>query len=227
MIDYLQALILGIVQGLTEFLPVSSSGHLAILQNFFGDVDVSFDIFLHFATLLAVFVFFYKDILDLINGFFTFEWEDKRMRFVVYLLLASIPAGLIGFFFRNLIGELFSDLYIVAGGFLISGLFLFIASFTAKNSFVIGCAQALALVPGISRSGSTISTTLLFGIDKKEAIKFSFLLSIPAILGANLLELKNFSGFSFPMVLGFLIAFVFGLLSIYLFYNRVTVRGLR
>src|SRR3989344_5497936 len=153
MIDYLQALILGIVQGLTEFLPVSSSGHLAILQNFFGDVDVSFDIFLHFATLLAVFVFFYKDILDLINGFFTFEWEDKRMRFVVYLLLASIPAGLIGFFFRNLIGELFSDLYIVAGGFLISGLFLFIASFTdnpnnsftAKNSFVIGCAQALAL----------------------------------------------------------------------------------
>lgn len=232
-----QSIILGIIQGITEFLPISSSGHLALFQNILGEVDVNLDVVLHLATLLAVFVFFSKDIIQLIRGFFSFSWKNRDFRMCVYILISSLPAGIVGFLFMKYLYGSFSNLYIVAAGFLISGMFLFTASFSRnfsvlnlKNSFIIGLGQAVALFPGISRSGSTVSTGVMLGVERKEALRFSFLLAIPVILGAVLLNFQdiNLKLLNFEVVMGFVFSFVFGLLSIFVFMKLVRVgRGFR
>jgi undecaprenyl-diphosphatase len=231
--QFINQIILGIVQGLTEFLPVSSSGHLAILQNFFGSVDVSFDIFLHLATLLAVLVYFYKDILAIAKDFFTFKTQSENFKLAIYLIIASIPAGIFGFWLNDKIDSIFANLIFVAFGFIISGMFLFTASLleknkplNIKNTFIIGLAQALAILPGISRSGSTVSTGILLGINKEKAIKFSFLLSIPAIIGASFLKINEIT-FAYSLLVPFILAFLTGLLAIYIFIEKIKVNNLK
>ena len=247
--NIIQALILGIVQGLTEFLPVSSSGHLVLIQNYFQEVNVGFDVIIHLATLLAIFVFFFNDIIDLIKGFFTFSWKDERFRTVIYILLATLPIALIGYYLKDIIYNIFSNLYVVSLGFFISGMFLFTASFARelfflekrttsikknyvslnlKNSFVIGLVQMLALVPGISRSGSTVSTGILQGIDREKAIRFSFLLAIPAMIGANILNFTDLKIIElWPFITGFVAAFIFGLLGIFIFVKYLKLKRFR
>jgi len=233
MLKIIQDSILAIVQGLTEFLPVSSSGHLAVLQNYFGNVDVSLDVFLHLATLLAVLVYFFKDITAILADFFTFKTKSENFKLAIYIIIASIPAGIFGFWLNDKIDAIFSNLILVAFGFIISRMFLFTASFikkdkpvNLKNTFMIGLAQALAILPGISRSGSTVSTGMLLGISKEKAIRFSFLLSIPAIIGASLLKI-NESTIGFSLIVPFILAFLSGLLAIHIFLKKISAKNLK
>ena len=226
--SYTEAIISGIVQGLTEFLPVSSSGHLVILHHFFGynQPQFTFDIFLHIGTLFAVLVYFRRDIIDMLK---------RRPRLFMYVILATIPTALIGFLFIDFVEGLFQNIKLVGLMLFVTAGFLFIAdkvstskSNTGKLSWVkaigIGVIQGLAIAPGISRSGSTISSGILFGLDKNEAIRFSFLLAIPAILGALILQIVRTGGrvvLTSQMLIGSSLAFVVGLVSIYILIKSV------
>lgn len=227
-----KALILGLVQGLAEFLPISSSGHLIIIKQVLG-VDLGsggmfFDVMLHFGTLIAIFIAFWKDIRRLIiDGihiiidifaniiifFVKIIRRDKEYRyviktsyrkFVMLIIVSTIPTAIIGLFMSDIV-EVANDMIIVPGICLfITAAFLFIADFTdtgektpKETSYIsagiVGIAQGLATMPGISRSGTTITACLLCGFDKKFAVKYSFIMSIPAVLGAVVLELKDFT----------------------------------
>ena len=226
--SYTEAIISGIVQGLTEFLPVSSSGHLVVLHHFFGynQPQFTFDIFLHVGTLFAVLVYFRRDIIDMLK---------RRPRLLMYVILATIPTALIGFLFIDFVEGLFQNIKLVGLMLFVTAGFLFIAdrvptskSNTGKLSWVkaigIGVIQGLAIAPGISRSGSTISSGILFGLDKNEAIRFSFLLAIPAILGALILQIIRTGGrivLTSQMLIGSSLAFVVGLISIYILIKSV------
>ena len=233
--NILQALILGIIQGITEFLPISSSGHLALFQNYFQEVNVGFDVIVHLATLLAILVFFSKDIIKIIKDILIWDTKSENFKIAVYIIIASIPIALIGFFFRYFIYSLFENLYVVALGFFISGMFLFTASFSKqnkklniKNTFIIGLVQTLALIPGISRSGSTVSTGILQGIDREKAIRFSFLLAIPAMIGANILNFTDLKVVEvWPFAIGFIAAFFAGLLGIFIFIRYLKLKRFR
>lgn len=224
---YIQAVILGFVQGATEFLPVSSSGHLAILKNIFGlsDVGITFDILLHVGTLIAVFVVYYKDIWGLIKNavlligcvcYNVVAWfrnipvkydEDKvrykkvlsntYRKFALLVVVSTIPVGIVGFLLESYIESVSTGLLVPGICLLITGVVLLLAEAlpggnkTAKemtfgNAVFVGICQACAIFPGISRSGSTISASLIAGLDREFAVKYSFILSIPAILGAAL-----------------------------------------
>lgn len=198
--NLLQAILLGFVQGVTEWFPISSSGHLAIIQSLFGmNVPMAFDIFLHFASLIVIIFVFYKDIKEIIIGLI--KKDKKYINLFLCLIIASIPAGILGFLFSDLIENIFSEILFIGIFLIITSAILYSTKFVKnknkelnfKNSFVIGLFQAFAILPGISRSGSTISAGLLQGIDPKESARFSFLLSIPVILGASILGLKDFN----------------------------------
>jgi undecaprenyl-diphosphatase len=233
--DIFQALLLGLIQGLTEFLPVSSSGHLAVLQNFFGEVNVGFDVVVHFATLFSIFVFFFKDIVAIARDLFLWKTESRNFKFAWFVIFATIPIVLVGWFFRDVIYGLFSSLFFVSIGFFISGMFLLTASFAKpvgklklKSAFFVGLAQALALIPGISRSGSTVSTGILSGVKRDEAIKFSFILAIPALIGASILNFPDMKNISLSIfVVGFLTAFLSGLLAIFVFLRYLKLKQFR
>ena len=212
-----QALLLGLLQGLTEFLPVSSSGHLVIAQHYLGFISppVVFDILVHVATALAVIVVMWSAIIKL------------NRQLVSLILLASFPAALVGLFLNSQIEALFSSLTLVGLALLITSLFLFLTKFIKKsspakpsfqNTFIIGLFQALAIIPGISRSGSTISAGLFQGLKPQTAFNFSFLLCLPAILGAQLLQLSQvvqISSSTLPsLAIGFLTAFFSGLIAL-------------
>ena len=230
--NIINALVLGIIQGITEFLPISSSGHLALIQNYIGEVNVGFDVVLHLATLLAIFVYFYKDLGLMIKDLFLWNKKSENFKMIWYIIFATIPIAVIGWFFRYFVYSLFENLYVVALGFFISGMFLFVASFSrAKNklklgnSFVIGISQAIALIPGISRSGSTVSTGMLQGIEREKAIKFSFLLAIPAMIGANILNFTDIKVVeTWPFLVGFITAFLFGLFAINVFMKWLKIK---
>ena len=230
--NIIQALILGIVQGITEFLPVSSSGHLALVQNYIGEVNVGFDVVLHLATLLAVIVFFAGDIWNIIKAVLRWNVKSEDFKLFWFIAIATIPIALIGWFFRNFVYSLFSNLYVVALGFFITGMFLFVAGFAKPkkklklgNSFVVGLSQALALVPGISRSGATVSSGMLQGVEREKAIRFSFLLAIPAMIGANILNFTDIKIIEPDVfVIGFIAAFVFGLGAIFVFMKFLKVK---
>lgn len=209
------ATILGIVQGLTEFLPVSSSGHLVIFKSFFPSFPESsglFEIFLHAGTLFSIFYYFRKSLL-------------KDIKYLRQIIIGSIPAFVVGFMLKDYIDVLFSSLVLVGLALLVTG-FLNIATSKSskgnmmvddKNALVIGLMQAFAIIPGISRSGSTIFAGVKSGVSRNEAAKFSFLLSIPAVAGANLLEFLNigFQKLDVPLfVAGFAAAFISGLFAI-------------
>lgn len=221
-----EAIFLGLLQGLTEFLPVSSSGHLVIAQHFIGltSPPVLFDILLHLATSLAVIVVLWSQLLQL------------NLKTIGFILLASLPAAIVGLILNSSIETIFSSLTLVAFALLINSLILFSAqyffsnaqstSLSAKNSLVIGLFQALAIIPGISRSGSTISAGILAKLKPQLVFNFSFLLSLPAILGAVLLQLKDLSFFQtqlgLPLLLGSITAFVSGLMSLKLLKKFVS-----
>jgi len=191
--NFIEALILAIIQGLTEWLPISSSGHLALLKQLFGiEASISFYVMLHLGTLIAVIYFLREEMKRL----FKFDGEAKRI--FAYIIIASFPIFLLGFLFKNFFESLFSNSINLALAFILNGLILYTTKFFKKrkklnlsDSILIGIAQALSLIPGISRSGITISTAISRGIDKKTAYKFSFLLSVVAILGASLIKFSE------------------------------------
>jgi undecaprenyl-diphosphatase len=227
-----EALILGLIQGLTEFLPVSSSGHLE-LGNFFLGVTTSnnllFAIIVHGATALSTVVIFQKDIGEIIKGFLKFEWNESTI-YTSKILLSMVPVGVIGVLFEKEIEAFFSgNVVFVAFMLIITGILLSITNFikpregevTYGRALLIGVAQAIAILPGISRSGATISTALISGVEKTKAARFSFLMVLIPILGAMLLKVKDLmenpelaGGIGFgSLSIGFLAAFISGLLA--------------
>jgi len=229
---FLESLSLGALQGLTEFLPVSSSGHLIILHEFLGGVEntLSFDILVHLATLLAVLVYFRKDILNLLKTFLALIFkrevveEDKKLFFAI--IIGTIPAVLLGLLFGEEFESLFRNSFSVAIALILGSILFILAEkfyrghqpLNNKKSFWIGCFQALALIPGVSRSGATIAGGFLLGLSREKAVRFSFLLSVPVIFGANIISFLNrgvVEFMSLEILVGFLSAFVFGLLAIH------------
>ena len=194
--DMLRAIVLGIIQGLTEFLPVSSSGHLELAKYFMGDGSVAeqsmiMTVTLHAATALSTIIIFWKDIAQILSGLFQFKWNEE-LQFSLKIILSMIPAVFVGLAFEEQLEQLFDQQILLVGFMLIiTGLLLFLAD-RAKNTnknvswvnaFIIGISQAIAILPGISRSGATISTSVLLGIDRERAARFSFLMVVPLILG--------------------------------------------
>jgi len=227
--NLISAILIAVVQGLTEWLPVSSSGHLVLIEKILGySGGMMFDVALHFGTLMAVFVYFGGDIIDIVKDFLRGEWRSGNGRLGSLILVATLPAVVFGFLLRRSFESVFSSLGIVALGFGVTGLFLLIASidislkrkFGYVESLGVGFAQVLALFPGVSRSGSTISAGLLLGLKEKDAIKFSFLMSIPVIFGANVLVIGNRTLPS-ELIWASLASFVVGLIAIHLLYNWV------
>ncbi len=233
--EVIKALLIGIVQGLTEFLPVSSSGHIVIAQeilniHFEDEENLLFAIVLHFATALSTIVIFRKDIISIFAGLLQFK-NNEEFRFSLKIVLSMIPAALVGILLKDTLEEFFSNLLLVGSMLLITAILLYFADkarHTGKavgfgDSFVIGIAQGFAaLLPGLSRSGSTISTSILLGNDKSKATRFSFLMVLPLILGATakmFLDAQEGSGLaigSLPysaLVAGFLAAFISGLFA--------------
>ena len=204
--DVVRALILGIIQGLTEYLPVSSSGHLEIGEVIlgFGDTeDLVFPILVHAATALSSVIIFRKEILDIFKGLLEFKWNEST-EYTVKILLSSIPVVIIGLFFQDTIKGLFDQKLVMVGGALIvTGILLLFTywakpkerSVNYKDSIIIGIVQAIAVIPGISRSGATIATSLMLGVDKAKAAQFSFLMVIVPILGKATLDAKDWVKF--------------------------------
>ncbi len=232
--SWLEALILGLLQGLTEFLPVSSSGHLELAGAIFKLEDphdfFTFNIIVHGATFLSVVVVFWKDIVSLAVNFFKFEWNPE-MKFTLLLLASAVPTAIVGLLFEEQIESIFTeDNVVVIVGFmlLITATLLFLTRFVPKNdkdvtlktALIIGVAQTLAILPGISRSGATISTALFFGIERTKAIRFSFLMVLIPIFGANFLKVIQMSEHTAeasttagPMIIGAVAAFVAGVVA--------------
>ena len=239
------SILMGIIQGVAEFLPISSSGHLALFQQFFGMENVEekymfFTVLLHFGTLISVCVVYWRDIVDMIREFFlgiaALAGKDNgappppARRMVMLIILATLPLFVM-VFLRDAVNTLFSNSIMVSIALLCTGFILYFSDRmargrkTAKNAtvadaLIVGCGQALAVIPGLSRSGTTISVGMLRGFDRAFAVRFSFLMSLPAILGANVLEVKDaveagFNMAELPMYLvGVLVAAVVGYFAI-------------
>ena len=228
--DWIQALILGLIQGLTEYLPVSSSGHLTIGQEILGvssEDNLAFDVVVHVATVLSTLVVLWGEIVWLLKGFFKFKMNDE-MRYFINILVSMIPVGIVGVFFKDQVEAIFgSGLLVVGICLLVTAALLTFTYFArprqkekigVKDAFIIGVAQACAVLPGLSRSGSTIATGLLLGNKKERMAQFSFIMVIPPILGEALLNVlkvaKGEAVFStigtLPLVVGFVAAFVSG-----------------
>lgn len=229
--DIIDSIILGVIQGLTEFLPVSSSGHLELGKAILGDHSIPqeslmFTVVLHFATALSTMVIFRKDIFTIFKSLFAFQWnEDTQL--VVKILVSMIPAVIIGYNYESQLAELFGgSIQLVGFMLLITAFLLFLAdkakdtdkNVTFKNAFIIGIAQAIAMLPGISRSGATISASVLLGTDKTKAARFSFLMVVPLIFGKIAKDILTgdltYNSESFvSLSIGFITAFVSGLVA--------------
>ena len=229
--EIIDAIILGIIQGLTEFLPVSSSGHLEIGKFILGEdrlpsESLLFTVVVHFATALSTIVVFRKDIVEILEGLFKFK-RNEETRFVFKILLSMIPAALVGLLFEEELESLFGGQIAFVGWMLIlTAILLFLADkakFTNQpvtfwQAFVVGIAQAIAILPGISRSGATISTSVLLGIDKSKSARFSFLMVIPLILGKIAKDIFDGAlsyeteGIAY-LSAGFIAAFISGILA--------------
>ena len=237
---YIDAIILGIVQGLTEFLPISSSGHLVIFEHLLNlKMDnIAFEVFVHFGTLLSVVAVYFNDIRNMIINFFsgiihrnigkTYR-DDSYFRLSIFVIIGTVPAVFAGLFLEDFFVSVFHNIHLVGVTLLITGFVILATRFikykaedlTPSKSLLIGIAQSIAILPGISRSGFTISSALFMGISRENAARFSFLLAIPAILGATLLHILDLlsfevAGFSSiaPMFVGFIFSFVVGYLAI-------------
>jgi len=230
-----EAIVLGIIQGLTEFLPVSSSGHLALTQYFFGirEPQLFFDVMLHVGTLGAVIVIFQRDIRDIFAALFGRDSSPRMTKrsgrmLAGFIVLGSVPTVIIALILKTFVEKLFVTPLFVSGMLLVTGLILWLSGRLVKanteprglntiSAIIIGTAQGLAVLPGISRSGMTISTALMRGVDRKEAARYSLLLSVPAILGATVLELKDVASIDIPIwtiIAGTVAALVVGYFAI-------------
>jgi undecaprenyl-diphosphatase len=229
--DVFEAIILGIIQGLTEFLPVSSSGHLELAKAILGDTSVpeeslTFTVVLHFATALSTLVIFRKEVAEILRGLFQFTWNEE-LKFSLKIIISMIPAVLIGLLFEEQLESFFGGKILLVGVMLLLTALLLLLADKAKNttkevsfsnSVIIGVSQAIAMLPGISRSGATISTSVLLGIDRTRAAKFSFLMVVPLIfgkIGKDVLsgDLSFQSTEMIPISAGFMAAFLAGLIA--------------
>ena len=191
------AILLGIIQGVTEFLPISSSGHLVIIQKFLGVVSSGgeFEILVHIGTLGSILVVFFNELRHIIQNLMS----PKTQKYISFIIIGTIPAGIFGLGMRDFYESIFHDLHLVGISLIFTGTILFLSNLlkkadkqiTSKKSILIGIAQALAIFPGVSRSGMTICTALFLGIGPKEAARFSFLLAIPAISGAGAIMMAD------------------------------------
>ena len=222
---YFMSILMGIIQGVAEFLPISSSGHLALFQTFFGMENMEekymfFTVLLHFGTLISVCMVYWRDIVDMIREFFlgiaalagrkdTGVAPPPARRMVMLIIIATVPL-VVMVFLRDAVNQLFSNSIMVSCALLATGFILFFSDRmarghkTAKNAtvadaLIVGCGQALAVIPGLSRSGTTISVGMMRGFDRAFAVRFSFLMSLPAVLGANVLEIKDALASNFPI----------------------------
>ncbi len=228
--DWLQALVLGLLQGLTEYLPVSSSGHLTIGSYLFGlngEDNLAFTVVVHVATVLSTLVVLWKEIDWILKGLFKFKMNDET-KYFINILISMIPVGIVGVFFKDQVEEVFGSGLLIVGCMLLVTAALLVFSYYARprqrenisplHAFIIGLAQAVAVLPGLSRSGSTIATGLLLGNKKEKLAQFSFLMVIPPILGEALLDVvkglkgeEAFGGIdALPLIVGFVAAFVSG-----------------
>lgn len=231
--EWFEALILGLLQGLTEYLPVSSSGHLAIGSALFGiegEETLAFTIVVHVATVFSTLVILWKEIDWIFKGLFKFQMNDET-RYVINIIISMIPIGIVGVFFKDEVEAIFGSGLLVVGCCLLLTAVLLTFSYyykprqkaeiSKKDAFIIGLAQACAVLPGLSRSGSTIATGLLLGDDKAKLAQFSFLMAIPPILGEALLDgMKLMKGEAIAgdiptlsLIIGFVAAFVSGCLA--------------
>lgn len=222
MLSVWKAAVLGIIQGATEFLPISSSGHLVVAQQLMGWNDtgaaiLAFDIVLHIGTLVAVIAVLWRECLEILTG--------KNWRMFFYLIVATIPAVIIGLTLKDFIEGLFTSIATVGVAWIVTAVVLLLTKHVKtseqldvgyKKSFIIGCAQAIAIIPGISRSGSTIAAGLFSRLNHTAAAKFAFLMSIPAIAGAATLDAKNLNGLSADLLWPLLVGFVFSMITGYI-----------
>ncbi|MGN0680826.1 MAG: undecaprenyl-diphosphate phosphatase [Candidatus Fimisoma sp.] len=243
--SYFEAIILGLVQGLAEFLPISSSGHLALLQQWFGiqeDKVLLFAVLLHVGTLISVFIVYWRDIAELIVELFLtikdlctgkgLRLQERPVRKLgIMIIVATIPTGIIGILFNDLFDSLYNSIIPIGIGLIITGFLLVMAErmgasnrgieqMNFRNALFIGTVQGIAICPGISRSGSTLFGSLICNLDRKFAVKFVFLISIPSILGSAVMEAPAAleSGFDMaqlgPVLVGMIVAAVSGLIAI-------------
>lgn len=231
--DCIEALVLGLIQGLTEYLPVSSSGHLAIGSALFGiqgEENLTFTIMVHVATVLSTLVILWKEVDWIFKGLFKFQMNDET-KYFLNIVVSMIPVGIVGVFFKDAVEDVFGSGLMIVGAMLVLTSVLLAFSYYAKprqkekislrDAFIIGLAQACAVMPGLSRSGSTIATGLLLGNKKEKLAQFSFLMVIPPILGEALLDVVKAmkreavsAGIdTLPLIVGFVAAFVSGCLA--------------
>lgn len=224
-------LILALVQGILEWFPVSSSGHIYLFEVLLGiQTGLDLEVALHFGTLMAVFVYFRKDIINIVRDLLHSKWGTANSRLGFLIIVASIPAATFGFLFRSYF-ELSSTFFVLGLGWIVTSTVLFIGAFSTtrlnsasslgfSKALLVGFAQVVSLVPGVSRSGMTISSGLLFGLKEKEAVKFSYLLSIPTIIGANLVTFGNRT-IPIELLLPSLVCFIVGLIFVHVSFNFV------
>jgi undecaprenyl-diphosphatase len=232
MVTIIEALILAIIQGLTEWLPVSSSGHLVIAQQFLGlNPPLIFDLLLHIGTLIVVIMAFRKDILNILKTLVKRDLSSTEGKLAFFIVVGSVPIAIVGVLFRENIEQLFSNILAVGVVLLINGGVLFFSEKRKGNkkmgtldSILIGIAQAAALIPGLSRSGLTVSTGLLNKIDKQTAFRYSFLLSIPVILGATLFEFRDIAAINIELtsiVVATVLSMIVGYVSLKMLHRIV------
>ena len=232
-------IILGIIQGIAEFLPISSSAHLIIFRDIFGigtnigsNIELTFDLALHFGTLLAIIIFFFNDLFKILVEGLTKGVKTKDGKLFWYLILATIPAGLVGVLFEDVVDSFFrKQLWLIAIALIVMGIIIYIVDKKSKISInikemkwyqalLVGCAQVFALIPGFSRSGTTITASRFLGLDREDSAKFSFYLSVPVVAGASLLSLIKDDTLNIILDnlmifgTGILISFITGLLCI-------------
>ena len=250
MLDILSAIILGAVQGISEFLPISSSGHLVLVPALLGiETGLAFDTILHIGTLVAIFTFFWKDIINLIKGFILsiidltegvdiFKRELHRVpdkRFAWLIIVGTIPTGIMGILLKDAIETIFRGTLFVGIFLLVTAAVLYYSErhssgqitqkdMSFKQALIVGICQGLAVFPGISRSGSTIASGLCLGLNREYAARYSFLLSIPAVIGAGLIQIKDIATLDASvsvLLAGFISSVIFGYLSIKLLMKMI------
>ena len=224
---------MAVIQGITEWLPISSTGHLVLAQAAMGiPVPAAFDVVLHIGTLLSILYFMRNELTGLAKS--AMKREREGVRLVSFVVLGTLPAALMGFLFKAYFESLVGSVYVVATGLLFSGLLLFLSEMKVRNgqldggkSLAIGMMQAIAIIPGVSRSGATISCGLMLGVKKETAARFSFLLSIPVVVGAMLLELGGLANSQIDPLLvltGVIVSAAVGYASLKLLWNTILAR---
>jgi undecaprenyl-diphosphatase len=225
LVSLVEVFILAVIQGLTEWLPISSSGHLVIAQKYLGlSLPLIFDVMLHVGTVVVILVVFRQDVINIIRALAKRDFETEEGKLALLIALGSLPIAFVGFFLHDIIKTLFNNLLAVAIALLFTGFVLFFSEKRQGNrrlgildSLLVGLAQAIAIIPGVSRSGLTVATSLMRRIDKEAAFKFSFLLSVPAVVGAIVLESSYLVVSNIdvvPLLVGAITAMVVGYISL-------------